>query len=299
MNSLGYSKNLFILPFDHRSSFAKGLFGKTEEEITGEEKEYIKYCKKIIYFGFKDALKEIPKEEAGILVDEEYGSEILLDAKANGFVSLLTTEKSGQKEFTMQEVDFKEKVARFSPTFLKALVRFHPDDEIDSKERQLIELKKLNGLCLDLNVKFLIEPLIIPKQELNDLEKENYFNNKRPFLEEELICQFHDAGVEPDVWKIEGTKNINGYQGIADVAKKEGRDQVGIVVLGGGQDVQEVEEWIAAGAKVEGIIGFAVGRTVFWQPIVDLKENKDESKAIAKISENFIRFYRVFKNARL
>lgn len=298
MNSLGYGKNLFILPFDHRSSFAKGLFSKTEEELTNEEKEFVKYCKKIIYSGFREALKEIPKEEAGILVDEEYGSEILLDAKVNGFISLLTTEKSGQKEFTMQDVDFKEKVERFRPTFLKALVRFHPEDEADSKKRQLIELKKLNELCLDLNVKFLIEPLIIPKQQLNDSEKEDYFNNKRPFLEEKLISQFHDAGVEPDVWKIEGTKNISGYQRIADVAREGERDQVGIIVLGGGQNVQEVEEWIITGAKVEGIIGFAVGRTVFWQPIVDLKENKDESKAVTEISENFIKFYRAFKNAK-
>jgi myo-inositol catabolism protein IolC len=79
-NNLGYKKNLFILPFDHRSSFAK-LFGFTNAVLTQEEKEIITKAKEIIYEAFEKAVSEgISKEDAAILIDEEYGDKIIRDA---------------------------------------------------------------------------------------------------------------------------------------------------------------------------------------------------------------------------
>ena len=119
IKSLGYTKNLFILPFDHRSSFAK-IF---------QDKDNIASAKWIIYEAFKKALQDgISKDQSAILVDEEFGDKILIDAKNNGFTTILTTEKSGQKEFEFEYGnDFSKHIEKYNPTFVKALIRYKPN----------------------------------------------------------------------------------------------------------------------------------------------------------------------------
>ena len=297
----GYTKKLFILPFDHRSSFTKGLVGKEDGLLTPQEKDYIISQKKLIYKAFKKAVEnKVPKDQAAILVDEEYGDEILKDANLHGFNVLLTTEKSGQKEYAFQYGEnFGEHIKKYSPLFAKALVRYNPEDSKDSKKRQQQNLKTLSDFCHSNSMKLLIEPLVPPTEEQlvkAGGDKEAYINTQRPFLAAKLILEFQDNGIEPDVWKMEGTKNKEGYEEMVKAAKREKRENVGIVVLGGGQSREVVEEWIRVAAQIEGIIGFAVGRTIFWQPLLDLKERKiSEDGAIMQISNNFINFYEIFK----
>ena len=120
-NNLGYTKRLFILPFDHRASFAK-IFGFAIENITQQQKEYMKQTKKLIYEAFKKAISQgISKEEAAILVDEEYGDEILKDAKIQGFTAILTTEKSGSTTFDFEYGEnFTQHIEKYKPIFAKA-----------------------------------------------------------------------------------------------------------------------------------------------------------------------------------
>jgi myo-inositol catabolism protein IolC len=80
---------LAVLPFDHRSSFAKGLYGWSGA-LSAEQTERIARTKEIIYDGFKFALGAgLAKDRAGILVDEQFGSRILRDAIGNGFITAL------------------------------------------------------------------------------------------------------------------------------------------------------------------------------------------------------------------
>ncbi|HZJ18400.1 MAG TPA: DUF2090 domain-containing protein [Patescibacteria group bacterium] len=296
----GYTQNLFILPFDHRGSFIKGLLGKEESQLTKEDREYIISQKKLIYKAFLDATNnKIPRQDAAILIDEEFGDEILKDASEKGINILLTVEKSGQEELDFEYEDFKKHIEKYDPLFVKVLVRYNPDDLLELKKRQQEKLKILSDYCFSRNYKFLLEVLIIPSKE--QLEKVNgekieFINHKKPFLQSEVIKELQDSGVEPDVWKLEGTENKNGYEDIVKSAVREGRKEVGIVVLGGGQKKEVVEKWIKAAKGVKGIIGFAVGRTVFWEPLILLKEGQiTEEETVNKISKNFIYFYDTFK----
>jgi len=296
----GYTQNLFILPFDHRGSFIKGLLGKEESQLTKEDREYIISQKKLIYKAFLDATNnKIPRQDAAILIDEEFGDEILKDASEKGINILLTVEKSGQEELDFEYEDFKKHIEKYDPLFVKVLVRYNPDDLLELKKRQQEKLKILSDYCFSRNYKFLLEVLIIPSKE--QLEKVNgekieFINHKKPFLQSEVIKELQDSGVEPDVWKLEGTENKNGYEDIVKSAVREGRKEVGIVVLGGGQKKEVVEKWIKAARGVKGIIGFAVGRTVFWEPLILLKEGQiTEEETVNKISKNFIYFYDTFK----
>lgn len=284
---LGYNKNLYILPFDHRSSFEKNLFGKSE--LNQEEKEYVKKQKQVIFKAFKRAIEQqVPKEESAILVDEQYGEEIISQAKAEGINFLLTTEKSGQEEFSFEYRDFENHIEKFNPTFVKALVRFHKDTEINKRQEE--KLLRLSNYCKAKNLKFLLE-LLIPKDE----DSSSFKFELRPQICKKAIIEFQEAGIEPDVWKLEGTNKIGLYQELVDAAKRDNRENVGVVVLGGGERSEEVDLLIKTAAAVEGIIGFAVGRTIFWQSIEELHRNQiSEEDAITNISNNFIHYYNLF-----
>src|SRR4051794_15688461 len=103
MKDLGYTKDLFILPFDHRGSFQAKLFGIKDREPTAEETKVIASYKKIIYDGFKLALANgVPADKAGVLVDEQFGAEIARDAVKNGISLSMPAEKSGGDEFDFE-----------------------------------------------------------------------------------------------------------------------------------------------------------------------------------------------------
>jgi 5-dehydro-2-deoxygluconokinase len=75
---------------------------------------------------------------------------------------------------------------------------------------------------------------------------------------------------------------------------------VGCIVLGRGEDDKKVQEWLATAAAVPGFIGFAAGRTDFWQPLVDFRANKiTRAAAVAEIARRYREFVRIFESARV
>jgi 5-dehydro-2-deoxygluconokinase len=306
--NLGYTKPLYILPFDHRNTFAKKIFSKDSiTELNPQEKEAIREFKMLIYKGFKDAVEKlIPTDAAAILCDEEFGEEVLIDALHNGFLTLLPVEKSGQTEFDFEYADFGQHIEKFQPSLVKALVRFNPADPEDLKQRQKLKLKQLSDYCHENKRKFLLEVLIIPNEtQLKDIGSQLGFDRKlRPNLAVEVIKDFQDFGIEPDIWKMEGFDREEDYQDLIKAMKKDGRENVNLIVLGRGAKEEEVEKWLEIGAKeevfeiggkVEGVIGFAVGRTVFWQAIERFHKGEiGKAEVIQTISANFQNLYRIF-----
>jgi len=302
---LGYTKNLFILPFDHRTSFVKDVFGFTNLELTSQQTQKIIDAKETIYQAFKKAAEEyIPTGEAAILVDEQFGDKILLDAKRQDFIILLTIEKSGQKEFTFEYgKEFPKHIEKYQPTFAKALIRYNPEDEKQSKIRQQRNLKILNDYCHNNGYKFLLEVLISPtgsQLAKSHGNKKLYDLEIRPKLAVEVIEELQNASVQPDVWKLEGMESPKDYEMVVIQAQKNNRSNVSIVVLGRAESKKDVEKWITVGAPVKGIIGFAVGRTVFLPPLLDFKNAKiSKEEAINQIANNFKYFYDVFMKGKI
>ena len=301
MENLGYSKPLYILPFDHRATFAQKIFNKNSlSELTDQEHQLICEYKQIIYEGFKKAVQNgISKENAAILLDEQFGDVILKDAKEKGFVVLLTTEKSGQEEFDFQYgADFATHIEKYNPQFVKVLIKYNPKDDTDLKTRQLEKLKTVSDFCKVKGFKFLLEVLIIPnkeQQESSHNSKEEFDKILRPDLTVEMIRELQLARVEPDVWKLEGFDAKEDYIEIIQAARENGRNNVGLVILGRGENEEKVDEWLKIGKEVVGVIGFAVGRTVFWQAILDFRSGtKTREEVIFQISQNFSNFYKIF-----
>ncbi|MBI2028046.1 MAG: DUF2090 domain-containing protein [Candidatus Levybacteria bacterium] len=277
-NNLGYNKKLFILPFDHRASFAK-MFGFVN--LSDEEKDYIKSCKQIIYEAFKKSiLQGISKDESAILVDEEYGDAILKDAKDQGFTTILTTEKSGNPTFDFEYEDqFGEHIEKYKPTFAKALIRY-------KQNADWTKLKILSDYCHKNNYKFLLEVL----SGLDIVKSESLIS---------IINELRQKRIEPDVWKLEGMENKNEYEAVIEKIQEDERINVELVILGRGENKEKVEQWINAGRLIKGVIGFAIGRTVFSKPLIEFKSGKiSREETISQIANNFKHFYDIFQLGR-
>lgn len=301
MKPLGYDKSLFVLAFDHRSSFTKNMFGISGEPDV-ETAEKIKDYKYIIFEGFKKGVEMgVPKDAAAVLCDEQFGEKVLLSAREGGYVFAECTEKSGQKEFGFEYGEvFGEHLKKYNPTFAKALVRYNPEDETESKNRQNAQLKILSDFCHANDFKFLIEPLIpaTPSQlEKVSNDQKRFDLEIRPGLMVQMVKEMQDAGVEPDIWKIEGLEKTEEYEAVVKQARSGGREEVSAVILGRGADNVQVEKWLKAAARAEGVAGFAIGRTIFHEALMNYKEGKyTREEAINKIAENYLHFYKVFKN---
>jgi myo-inositol catabolism protein IolC len=304
MKTLGYNQPLYLLPFDHRGSFVTKLFG-WDGDLTPEQTAEIGAAKEVIYDGFKTAVAAgVPKEKAGILVDEQFGAAILRHASANGFTTACPAEKSGRKEFDFAYgEDFAAHIEAFHPTFCKVLVRYNPQGDAALNHRQVTRLKRLSDyLHQQSQSRFMFELLVPPEKsqvEERNGDKTAYDREVRPRLMVQAIQQLQDAGVEPDVWKIEGLEFREDCEAIVTAARRQGRDNVGCVILGRGEDDSPVREWLTTAASVKGFIGFAIGRTVFWETLVSLhSQSIPRETAVAEIRCRYWELAGVFDAAQ-
>jgi myo-inositol catabolism protein IolC len=297
----GYDRPFYIQPFDHRGSFQKKMFGwpgKLSEAQTAE----IAAAKRVIYDGFKAAVAGgVPKEKAGILVDEQFGAAILRDAKADGFMTCAPAEKSGQEEFGFEYgEDFAKHIEAFNPTFCKVLVRYNVEGDQALNKEQAASLKRLSDyLAGKGQSRFMFELLVPPeKAQLDKLkgDKQAFERDLRPQLMVRAIQELQDAGVEPDLWKIEGLDRREDCEKMVAAARRGGRGKVSCIILGGGENDAKVHEWLATAASVPGFVGFAVGRTVFWQPLVDWRAKKiTREQAVDQMAKRYREFVDIFE----
>jgi 5-dehydro-2-deoxygluconokinase len=303
MNIRGYQKPLYILPFDHRGSFETGLFG-WKGALTAEQTAQIAAAKQVIYDGFQEAIANgAPKDRSGILVDEQFGAAILRDAAEKGFTFACPAEKSGQEEFDFEYGDeFAAHIEAFHPTFLKVLVRYNPEGDQALNRRQADRLKRLSDYLQAARRSLFMFELLVPaeKAQLDEVggDKNAYDSKLRPRLMVETIKQLQSSEVEPDVWKIEGLDRREDCERILETARAGGRDSVGCIILGRGADEQKVRQWLTTAASVPGFIGFAVGRTDFWQPLVDWRDKKiSRETAVTHIAREYRGFVDDFEGA--
>jgi 5-dehydro-2-deoxygluconokinase len=298
--TIGFDKPLYVLPFDHRATFSKNMFG-WKEPLSPEQTAEVAAAKQVIGDAFMAAVKGgVPKERAGILVDEQFGAAILRDARQKGFITACPAEKSGQVEFDFEYgADFGRHIDQFDPTFCKVLVRYNPEGDKEMNRRQAARLKQLSDYLHRSNRLYMFE-LLVPAEpaQLQRLgnDKKAYDLQLRPALMAQAIHELQDAGVEADVWKIEGIERPEDCQKLVAAVRRGGRDKVGCIVLGRGEDDNKVRQWLTTAAGVPGFIGFAVGRTVFWDPLVDYRAKKiPRDAAVSKIAANYRQWVDLFQ----
>jgi myo-inositol catabolism protein IolC len=301
--AIGYDGKLYILAFDHRGSFQKKMFG-IEGDPTPEQTDTISDAKKLIFEGMELAVKRgVDAEATGVLVDEQFGSDIPKLAREHGLVLSMPVEKSGQDEFDFQYgADFGKHIEQFDPVFAKVLVRYNPDGEAEMNRRQVGRLKELADWLHANDRKFLFE-LLVPAED-SQLEQvggdsDRYDAELRPELMRRAIEDMQNAGVEVDVWKIEGVDERSDAEMLAEQTRKgSGRENVKSVLLGRGASNNKVDHWLQQAAPVEGFIGFAIGRSIWWDALKGFLDGGLEREAAAEqIADNYLRFVQVYDDA--
>jgi myo-inositol catabolism protein IolC len=300
--TLGYDQKLYILAFDHRGSFQKKFFG-IQGEPDAEQTAIIADAKHLIFEGMLQAVGSgADASITGVLVDEQFGSTVPEEAHARGLKLAMPAERSGQNMFDFQYGDdFGEHILSFDPDFTKVLVRYNPDGDIAENGVQLGKLKRLSDWLKQHDRKFLFE-LLVPAEDAQ-LESvggdaERYDAELRPELMRRAIAEIQDAAIEVDIWKIEGVDERSDCEMLVEQARSGGRDGVVCVVLGRGANDDKVDEWLQAAAPVDGFVGFAIGRSIWWDPLKAYVDGKIErSEGARKIAENFRRFVEVYQSA--
>jgi len=302
--TIGFDEPLYILPFDQRESFQTKMFG-WEGVLSAAQTAEITAAKQVIYDGFQAAVVGgAPKKHAAILVDEQFGAAILRDAARQGYLTACPAEKSGQKEFDFEYgEEFARHIEAFNPTFCKVLMRYNPEGDKALNRRQAARLKRLSDYLHGSGRLFMIELYVDAEPALMERlhgQKRTYDLDLRAGLMVQTPHELQGAGVEPDVWKVEGLDRRDDCVNLVAVARRDGRDRVGCIILGGGQDEQKVRAWLATAASVPGFIGFAVGRTTFWDALVDWRASRiARAAAVAEIARRYREWVDIFEKARL
>jgi myo-inositol catabolism protein IolC len=302
---LGYDGLLYILAFDHRGSFQKKMFGIAGDP-TPEETERISDAKRLIFEGMLEAVQRGAVAEAtGVLVDEQFGSTIPESAHRDGLKLAMPVEKSGQDEFDFEYGDdFPAHILKYPTDFSKVLVRYNPDDDPAMNEQQLERLKRLADWLHANDRKFLFELLVpaTPAQlESVGGDADRYDAELRPELMRRAIEAAQNYGVEVDVWKIEGVDERADAQRLAEQARSgPGREGVTCVLLGRGASTEKVEHWLEQAAPVEGFVGFAIGRSIWWDALKGfLDQTLSREQAANQIAENYLHFVHVYEGQRV
>ncbi len=293
----------YYLAFDHRGLFYRDLFG-LDGPLTADETARVQDAKRLIYEGLVIAAdrSSIPGT-AALLVDEQFGTGIARDAAKRGFTVAMPVEKSDGAEFDFEfGDDFGAHVKDLDPTHAKVLVRYNPDGDRGLNDRQLERLLRLSEWLGSEGRSFLFE-LIVPPTETQLAvaggDRVAYETDQRPALTLRAMREILDAGIWVDVWKLEGFDERPDAELAAELARQDGRDRVTLVLLGAGASEDRVIHWIENAAPVDGWVGFAIGRSIWKEPLASyLVGDLSRDEAAEEIARRYERFVDVWSKAR-
>lgn len=291
---------LLILAMDQRDSFAK-LFGTEEDEATPAQVEQMRAAKTLIYRGVSGVADQVEGAQIGVLTDEEYGPAVLAQAHADGRVLAYPVEKSGQQLFDLEYGDATpEHIERWDPDYVKVLVRMNPTDDPADTEGQLDKLTALSGALHASDRPFLLE-LLVPASEaqlasVGD-DSTAYDRDVRPGLAVQVMEAVQGAGVEPTLWKIEGLETSEAARQIVAGARAGGRD-ADCIVLGRDAPQDTLDHWLQVAAGTDGFVGFAIGRSIWKEPLEQYLTDHDEATFLETVGRNYLHYVRTYLAAR-
>jgi myo-inositol catabolism protein IolC len=286
---------LLIMAMDHRESFGRTLFGVRDDKPDAEQRAAMQAAKRLIYAGLTSALTQLPCGRGGVLVDERYGGPVIEAAHADGVVLAVPVEHSGREWFDLEwGQDWEQHVAAARPDFAKVLVRDNPAFPGELRGRQLSSLRQVSEALAKLDIPLLYE-LLVPATESQLAaaggQPDAYDRDIRPDLVVQVISDNQAAGVEPSVWKVEGLETADAARAVVAQIRAAGREHVDAIVLGRDAPAERLDRWLAIAAPVDGFVGFAIGRSIWEEPVADHNHGKiSEDETITRIAGRYLGF---------
>ena len=304
MTETSAARALFILADDHRDSLEKELY-KLTAPPTAPQAARIRADKLLVYEALVDATRRLPDAaQAGILIDEEYGADVAaLAAKSNGLINLsMPLEASGKDwfEFAYGD-DWKTHAGFFATDHTKVLIRDNPALSVPDRLQQAERLKVVSAWAAETRHHLIVE-LLVPATD-DDLksvggDQKRYDDELRPGLTLDVIGFLQDHGADPALWKIEGMDSTKDAAAVAEVAKRGGRT-ADCIILGRHASREDLDHWLEIAAPLPGYVGFAIGRSIWWDPLAShLAGTLGTDAAQHQIAENYLYFAHAYLNAR-
>ena len=258
---------IYMLASDHRWQWDEWCDG------AGVPRTRIPEAKTLIFKAFRQARERSDdvRQYGALLLDSMYGTSAVAAAKAEGIPVGTPVERAGHFPLEWQDNPFHTGLSGNS--FAKVLVRYRPEWEEAAKEGQMRKLLELQAWCRRERMPLLVEIII-----MRNAEDEREFEERgRPAMLAAVIRDAYRRDLVPDLWKIEGTSNATGAA-LIDAAIREhpGPKQL---ILGKGADAAMIERWFDAAAGLPSTAGFAIGRSVFWDPCTSYLAGRMEPEA--------------------
>jgi myo-inositol catabolism protein IolC len=292
---------LFLLAMDHRDSLERDVYDIAGEP-SAEDIARISNDKLLVFRGLQAAIEGgADAGSAGVLVDERFGTDVAREAPQAGIDLAMPIEQSGQKLFVLEYGDdWLEHVAEFDPNHVKVLVRDNPDFDPADRARQFAALASVSRELQQAARSFIIE-LLVPATDAQlasvDGDALRYDTELRPALTTSVMADLQANAIEPTLWKIEGLETAEAARQIVAAAQVGGRDQVRCIVLGRDAPADRLDHWLTIAAATEGFVGFAIGRSIWEQPLRDKLTGGSEADFIAAVAANYRHYADVYQHA--
>jgi myo-inositol catabolism protein IolC len=280
---------LYVLAFDHRRSLMTSFFGVDGEPSAGDVTR-AKLAKQMIWEGLLRAIDDgAPRAAAAALVDATYGADVIAAAADHNVRVGVPVEASGRRELAFEHDDWRDRIDHLDPTWAKVLVRYRADGDRAMNARQRRSLAALDANCGETDRGLMLE-LLVPAEPGDD--PVTFDTELRPELMVRAIEEIQGDGIAPSVWKLEGLTRSGDCERVARAAEAP------CLVLGRGEDRAAVDAWLGAAAPTQGYVGFAIGRSIWWDALrrfFDEEAPRDE--AAEAIAAEYARYVGVYDTA--
>ena len=265
---------VYMLAIDHRWQWEEWC------DANGVDRSRIPSVKDLAAEAFLESRRRSTavQTSGALLVDLTYGRTAFEAVRDAGAVVGTPAEKAGA--FPLEWTDVFER--SLPGAFVKVLVRHRSDMETAIVTRQREQLLDLQRWCAAAGKTFVLEVLVSPAAG----EEPHFDSDGRPQRLAEYIRNSYDIGLVPDFWKIEGMPDRDSLQVVdAAIRQVEGPLQL---ILGKGAGMDAVRIWFNAAAGAPTAAGFAIGRTVYFEPASQwLLGTISREDAIARIAGNY------------
>lgn len=253
-----------MLALDHRGSMKKLMDPQNPDGVTDEAVISVK----------NEIIEALKDQFSSLLIDEAWGLEachevcqvkpFLLPLEKSGFM-----DKGGER---VNELEYSiEQIKQMGASGAKLLVYFNP--HLESAKNQIKTARKVMEDCKGQDFPFFLEIVTY------DLEEDKLVGGKAGLVIESLRS-FIEAGVIPDVWKLEYPGDLESCLEITKM--------VGVtpwILLTGGDDFDVFKAHLIDACKA-GVKGFLAGRAL-WKELPALSEEEKQQFLSKDLPERF------------
>ncbi len=285
---------VFALAFDHRNSFRRD-FMRLAGAPTPAQQAAIIEAKAVVVDALLAAVPEVSAGRVVLLIDHEYGGDLVPKAQAGGVLVAMPVEESGQRELRYLYDGRPDCViAACHPDYVKVLVRYNPGGDTAMNGRQRARLRDLARL-LDGRPEQLMLELLVPPEDAQLAavagDRGRFDRALRAPLTAAAVREIVGDGVRPGLWKIEGPESPDDAAHVAE-AVRSADPGAACLVLGRGADYAAVRRWLAIAAATDGFAGFAVGRTIWWDALRRYLDDGDRDTAVRAVADRYLELVR-------